>query len=72
MLYRTCKGKIYHVINSKLTYESITNLVLSINIYTGIMCNYSSYNLQKQLMKMILESKFGKYVYFIKRKIISL
>ena len=65
---RACKNSIRLAIQAGASIENAQRLLNSYNSYVGFMCHLQSYKIQYQLMKMILDSPYHDYLYFIEKK----
>ena len=64
---RACKNSIRLAI-AHCSLENAYKLQCSFNSYVGFMCHCRSYNIQKMLMQMILNSDYKQWLYFETRK----
>ena len=60
---RACKKTIKDAIKS-CSLENAYRLQSSFNSYIGMMCHSRSFNIQQQLMQLVMESDYAKWVYF--------
>ena len=64
---RACKNSIRLAI-AHCSLENAYKLQCSFNSYVGFMCHCRSYNIQKMLMQMVLDSDYKQWLYFEDRK----
>ena len=65
---RACKDSIQRAIKAGATVENAIKLQCSFNSYIGFMCHYQSFNIQKQLAQMIIDSDYKEYLEFENKK----